>query len=76
MPIKIAFINLGDYPDWDMLENVLDCIFILDLFINFFRAYIDEEEELITDHCTIARTYLRGWFCIDLISSIPIGLIQ
>jgi hypothetical protein len=31
----------------------------------------DAHHRLVMDRATIARTYLRGWFLIDLVSSIP-----
>ena len=43
--------------------------------MNFFTAYEDENGEFIVSRMKIARSYLKSWFIIDLMSSIPISLV-
>jgi hypothetical protein len=52
------------------LETIIDSLFILDVIINFNTGFYDVST-LITDRKAIAIDYLKFWFWIDLISSIP-----
>ena len=55
------------------VDVLVDVFFIADLAKNFFVAYTDGYGQLITSHAKIARTYLRGWFLVDLVSCFPLG---
>ena len=57
------------------VEIIFDLLFIGDLVVNFRTAYNDAGE-LVTDPSLIAFQYLRGWFWLDLLSSLPTTLIQ
>lgn len=59
----------------DIFEMVLDYFFIFDIFLNFNVAYKDSTGVLITDWKMIAMNYLKGFFWIDLLTSIPISQI-
>jgi len=50
-------------------------LFICDLFINFLTAYVSEDNELLMDFDRIRENYLKSWFVIDLLASIPFGTI-
>ncbi|GAB5034433.1 transcriptional crp fnr family [Nannochloropsis oceanica] len=54
-------------------ELSIDIVFCLDVFLNFITAYYESEGILQTNPRAIARRYLRGWFFLDLVSSIPIS---
>ena len=43
--------------------------------MNFITAYEDSNGELIVKRCKITKNYLKTWFIIDILSSIPISLI-
>lgn len=59
-----------------IFELVVDALFALDIILNFFTAYIDQESSLLITHPRlIARRYLKGFFLIDLIATIPFGYI-
>lgn len=75
VPYRIAFEDVAP-PAWFYTDTVLDFLFIIDLILNFFSAIENDNGEVIVDHKKIALLYLRGWFLIDLTSSIPITLIQ
>ena len=47
-------------------------IFIVDFFINFFKAYYDYEDNLIKKRKKIIQHYLQDWFLLDLITALPI----
>lgn len=67
LPFKIAYIEEGEYPEWDNFDYFVDAMFILDIIVNFFSAYYDSENNLILDNKKIALKYLKGWFIIDFI---------
>jgi hypothetical protein len=53
-------------------------VFGSDVVMNFFTAYHAgkkdapiQEGTLVTDKLSIAINYLRGWFCIDFLSTVP-----
>ncbi|KAL9191234.1 hypothetical protein ACHAXT_000940 [Thalassiosira profunda] len=57
-------------------ESILDCIFALDILFNFFTAYTDPETSVIVSSPkAIALRYLKGFFFVDLIATIPFGYI-
>ena len=59
----------------NIIDNIIDFIFILDIFINFFTAYYNFDEVLIIDSKSIYKNYLKTWFFFDLLSAIPIKTI-
>lgn len=51
-------------------------MFIIDLMMNFRTTIINEmTSEEILDEKTIALTYLKGRFFLDLLSTIPLDYI-
>lgn len=54
---------------------MFDLIFLIDLFINFITIVEQENGVIITDRKVIALKYLKSWFVIDMISSVPINII-
>ena len=51
-------------------DVVLDMLFTIDMLIRFRTAYRDHGYD-VTHPPTIAVHYLRGWFMIDLLCSLP-----
>ena len=50
---------------------VIDVLYIIDIVINFFRAYQTYDEHLIRKTKRIIIHYIKTWFLIDLIQAIP-----
>jgi hypothetical protein len=73
-PFRIAFFEYDDTL-WVSLDSIVDVIFAVDIFSNFFYAYYDDDYNLITDRKRISRNYLFSWFLIDVVAVIPISLI-
>ena len=48
-----------------------DLIYLIDLISGFFRAVYNFEEVLIVKKRYMLLNYLKGWFILDLIGSIP-----
>lgn len=57
-----------------ILESTIDSIFAVDIMLNFFTAY-SEDGIIITRPKLIALRYIKGFFFIDLIATIPFGYI-
>lgn len=76
MPYKIAFMTHDDINTWHWLDNVNDFVFLFDVIITSFSAYYNDDGILITNNKQIFINYLRGWFIIDLIASVPVNLIE
>ena len=74
VPYRIPFEDIDPFS-WLIIDILIDSLFELDLILNFITATENENGELITDRKQIAVSYLKGWFIIDLVSSIPINLI-
>ena len=74
VPFRISFESNPTY-DWIMLDIIIDALFSVDVMFNFFTAYEDENGELVVNRIKIAKTYMKSWSFVDLISSIPITAI-
>lgn len=59
----------------DIIECFMDLIFIFDIILQFFIPFYNYEEELIISKHLIALNYIKGWFFIDIIASIPGSII-
>lgn len=57
----------------------MDALFFMDIILTFFTGvYADHDgvRVLIKDRRLIAKKYIRGWFCIDFISTVPLEFIS
>ena len=62
----------------DYFNLFVDVIFTTDIFVTFNTGFIDRikgEDILIDSHVAIAQRYLKGWFCVDVVSSLPLDVI-
>ncbi|KAL7449679.1 hypothetical protein ACHAWC_001720, partial [Mediolabrus comicus] len=79
IPYRVCFYwEQESYDEESILifESVIDCIFALDIILNFLTTYTDEKTSMIvTSPRRIAWKYLRGFFFIDLIATVPFGYI-
>ena len=73
-PTRIAFSD-EDELVWIVIDSFVDTLFFVDILLNFFFAFHDEEYNLIDDRKTIAKKYLQSWFTIDVISILPINFL-
>lgn len=71
-PIIVCFIE-DDIEPWVTLDWVVTVLFGCDIVVTFFTAFHNKHKELVTNRCLIARRYLRFWFWIDVIATLPIG---
>jgi hypothetical protein len=66
-PFHMSFIDDSNSA-FNMVENVFNIFFAVDMIFNFISAYYDPRIGLITSFKKIAVNYLKGWFWIDLIA--------
>ncbi|KAL3233239.1 hypothetical protein MRX96_022877 [Rhipicephalus microplus] len=76
LPVAISFFNDDLSIRWIAFNCLSDTIFLLDIVVNFRTGIMhqDNSEQVILDPKLIAHHYIRTWFFLDLISSIPPGL--
>ncbi|XP_077481072.1 potassium/sodium hyperpolarization-activated cyclic nucleotide-gated channel 4 isoform X1 [Stigmatopora argus] len=76
IPVGITFFKDENTPPWIVFNVVSDTFFLLDLVLNFRTGIVKEDNtEIILDPRQIKIKYLRSWFVVDFISSIPVDYI-
>ena len=77
IPFRVGFeqdsVELSAWWVWD---NCCDVLFLVDIALNFSTAVLDEDGELVTARGAIVGEYVRGWFPIDLVASVPVDLLM
>ncbi|CAK4070104.1 unnamed protein product [Aphanomyces euteiches] len=74
VPYEIGF-DVDPVAEGLYLDYLVDAVFGVDIASTFRLAYHNAERVLVCDTKTIAKTYLKGWFVIDVISTVPIDSI-
>ena len=74
LPIWIPFEDSTSI-EFLVIDTIIDVFFMCDILINFNTAYENEDGELVTNWKTLAKNYIRHWFILDLVSSVPLTLI-
>ena len=63
--------HFGIFWEW-----MIDFLFLLDIFVISRTVYTDPEKRaFVADHKLIQKHYLKTWFTIDFLSTIPIDKI-
>ncbi|KAJ8612452.1 hypothetical protein CTAYLR_006596 [Chrysophaeum taylorii] len=57
-----------------LCDYIIDIAFGIDIMLNFNTGYI-KHDVLVMNRRLIARNYLRTWFWLDFVSSIPLEVI-
>lgn len=73
MPLFVTF-NI-EHPFLSVFEMMIDLFFIADIVINFNLTFINQNGVYELSRKKIAIKYLRGYFIVDLLTSIPFGWI-
>eukprot|EP00929_Paragymnodinium_shiwhaense_P114331 TRINITY_DN8268_c0_g1_i6.p1 TRINITY_DN8268_c0_g1~~TRINITY_DN8268_c0_g1_i6.p1 ORF type:complete len:791 (+),score=86.67 TRINITY_DN8268_c0_g1_i6:162-2534(+) len=72
------FLGFSSYISEDTLLSfeefhfAIDCVFLVDVLLNFRTGVMVGGVAVIMDAQTVACLYLRSWFLVDLISSLPL----
>ncbi|KAL5074296.1 hypothetical protein RYX36_013280 [Vicia faba] len=75
-PFELGFLN---EPSMflSIADNVVNGLFFVDIGLTFFVAYHDKSTYLFEDRFgRIACRYLRSWFLLDVVSSIPYEAVR
>ncbi|KAA0196537.1 Hyperpolarizaion-activated cyclic nucleotide-gated cation channel [Fasciolopsis buskii] len=77
LPVIISFFNDDVSGRWIAFNGISDTVFFLDIIVNFRTGIIrnDFVDDIILNPSEIAREYLRTWFALDLLSTLPIDYL-
>lgn len=56
---------------WTTINVIVDIFFAVDIIVNYFSAFYDDDYSIVENIKDIARYYFFGWFFIDLCAIIP-----
>jgi hypothetical protein len=73
-PYRLALVT-EDTKNWQMINTFVDIMFLLDIILIFNTTFYDDEFKLVKDRKTIARSYISGWFSIDLVAIVPFDIL-
>jgi potassium voltage-gated channel Eag-related subfamily H protein 7 len=73
-PFEVALLETKFDGLW-VVNRLVDLLFVVDMFKNFVTALKDDGGMWIVSNMMIAKSYLRAWFLIDLLSIIPVDSI-
>ena len=73
LPVGMAFDEVG--RNMFYMNIAIDFFFISDICVTFCTAFIDENDSLVMEPHTIAKNYLKTWFGLDVIASVPMDFI-
>ncbi|XP_048455176.1 potassium voltage-gated channel subfamily H member 7 [Rhincodon typus] len=59
----------------NVVDLIVDIMFIIDILINFRTTYVNQNEEVVSHPAKIAIHYFKGWFLIDMVAAIPFDLL-
>ncbi|KAJ8387794.1 hypothetical protein AAFF_G00150950 [Aldrovandia affinis] len=76
IPVGITFFKDETTTPWIIFNVVSDTFFLIDLVLNFRTGIVYEDStEIILDPKKIKTKYLKTWFVVDFVSSIPVDYI-
>ncbi|XP_072038244.1 potassium/sodium hyperpolarization-activated cyclic nucleotide-gated channel 3-like [Amphiura filiformis] len=78
LPVVITFFKQGDLSlSWILFNCFMDTLFMSDVVFNFRTGFMDNQssERVILTPKKIAIHYLKTWFVVDFVSSIPMDYI-
>jgi hypothetical protein len=73
-PLFLAFPDI--YTSGMMyMDQSMNLFFFVDIILNFFTAFFDEDYMIVNDFKKIASMYAKSWFFPDVISILPLELL-
>lgn len=75
-PYRLAFTEDVYFDGWTVFDFVLNGVFCLDIAINFCTCYELPDGTIEDRRRKIAAQYLKKWFLVDLISSVPFNVLD
>jgi len=58
-----------------VIDAIIDAAFWMDMILSFRTAFFTEQRQLIYDSHAVFWHYLKGWFMIDFITTLPVDRI-
>ena len=74
-PFELGFIGSAAGDALYACNRAIDVVFFLDIILAFNQKIQDKNGVWVADRRMIAKTYLKGWFPLDLISVVPFDAI-
>lgn len=72
IPYYLAIHFFDEEESWSLIINaIVDCCFFIDILVTFNTAIPVSQSDVIEDRKTIAQLYLKKWFWIDLLVTVP-----
>ena len=77
VPFRVCFDSPASPWAWDFILDILvDVYFMVDIILCFNTAYIRHSDgELEWSRKRVTKHYLKTWFVVDLVASLPINYI-
>ncbi|KER32401.1 hypothetical protein T265_12799, partial [Opisthorchis viverrini] len=77
LPVAISFFNEELTIHWIAFNCISDTVFLVDIGVNFRTGIIKNNfaDEIVLNPKEIARHYVKTWFLLDLLSSLPLDYI-
>ncbi|KAF7257661.1 hypothetical protein EG68_05405 [Paragonimus skrjabini miyazakii] len=77
LPVAISFFNEELSIQWIAFNCISDTVFLVDIAVNFRTGVIKNNfaDEIILNPREIAQHYVKTWFLLDLLSSVPLDYI-
>eukprot|EP00049_Salpingoeca_infusionum_P015735 m.308498 g.308498 ORF g.308498 m.308498 type:complete len:1100 (+) comp15940_c0_seq1:550-3849(+) len=80
VPVVISFFREDPNSAWFVTSCIVDTLFFVDIVLNFRTGYIatatDTSHKIVLEPRNIAKRYLKSWFAVDLISTLPLDYIM
>jgi hypothetical protein len=72
-PLQIGFPKVFDArkASWDTFDLVADIFFFIDMFFSSVTGYFSADGQLISSQPNVVMHYVRTWFTVDLLSTLP-----
>lgn len=72
---EAAMQTCGYCSPLNVVDLIVDIMFIVDIVINFRTTYVNTNDEVVSAPLRIAIHYFKGWFLIDMVAAIPFDLL-
>jgi hypothetical protein len=69
-PFEVCFMESNGFDGLFIINRLVDCGFILDMALQFFTAYRDEDGNIVDDHALIVARYMKTWFWFDAVTAV------
>lgn len=73
VPVSLAFFLESEDFWWPLVFCTVDFLFLADLFLNFNSGYVGRDGVVLEKRAIRCR-YLKSWFALDLLASMPFEL--